>query len=92
MNKKLLRELATKHPKDLPPPFDEIVKMDNGFDAVCAFVDYFGGMTMYVPQERGFFMRCKERAAAAEFDGTNFNALGRKYGLTQRHLYRLFNG
>ena len=92
MDKKILRELAAKHPKDLMPPFDTIVGLDNGFDAVCSFVEYFGGLTVYIPQEKSVFMRCLERAAAEEFDGNNFNNLSRKYGLSQRHLYRLFRG
>jgi len=91
MNKQLLREIAIKHQNEILQPFDVIMDAA-GFDALNLFVEHFGGMTTYIPQEKTIFMRCLERAAAAEFNGRNYAELGRKYGLSQRHMYRLFSG
>jgi Mor family transcriptional regulator len=89
MNDALLRRVATKYRNDILQPYDAIMELD-GFEAICAFSEYFNGTSVYVPTKKTIFQHCLERAAYKEFDGTNFPALVRKYGLSNRTLRRVF--
>jgi len=69
-------------------PYDAIMGLE-GFEAVCAFAEHLGGMTVYVPNIRTIFARCLEAEARSEFKGGNFLHLSRKYGFTERHIRRM---
>jgi Mor family transcriptional regulator len=88
MNSDTLRSIAKKYPGDILKPYDDIMNMD-GFDAICAFSEYLSGRTIYIPSKKTIFIRCLERAAQKDFDGTNFPILTRRYGLSERHLRRV---
>jgi len=87
MNKAILRQVALKYPGEVMEPYDAILDLD-GFDAICAFSDYLGGMTVYVPTLRTIFARCIELEASKEFNGANYRSLCQKYGFSDRHLRR----
>ena len=89
MNDTLLRRVANQYRDDILQPYDAIMDLD-GFEAICAFSDFFNGSSVYVPTKKTIFQHCLERAAYKEFDGTNFKALSRKYGLCNRTLRRVF--
>ena len=90
MSKSVLREAATKYPSLILPPYDTIIKHD-GFDAVCAFSELFGGASVYVPSSRSIFSACLLALAKKEFDAKNISlvALARKYGFSERHLRKM---
>ena len=87
MSKSVLREAATKYPDLVLPAYDAIIKHD-GFDAVCAFSELFGGAGVYVPSSRTIFSDCLLALAKKEYDTKNVSlvALARKYGFTERYL------
>jgi Mor family transcriptional regulator len=89
MNDALLRQVANKYRGDILEPYDAILELD-GFEAICAFSDFFNGSSVYVPSKKTIFQHCLERAAYQEFNGKNFPALARKYGLSNRTLRRVF--
>ena len=93
MKKSTLREAAAKHPKLILPPYSEIFSMD-GFDAICAFSEIYGGMAVYVPSVRTIFAACLIEQARRELETKNvsFMTLARKYGFTERHLRKLLSG
>ena len=88
MDKSVLRKAAFEHRSEIMQPYDTLLDLD-GFDAICAFTELVGGLTIYVPQERTIFARCMELAARQEFTGSNFAALAKKYGYTERHMRRI---
>ena len=90
MSKSILREAATKYPDLVLPPYDAIMKYD-GFDAVCAFAEQLGGVSVYVPSSRTIFSECLMALAKKEFDTKNVSlvALARKYGFTERYLRKM---
>jgi Mor family transcriptional regulator len=89
MNEKTLRMVASKNRRDILEPFDAIMDLD-GFEAICAFSDLLSGRTVYIPKKKTIFMRCLEREAEREFNGSNLSSLSHKYGLSDRHLRRVF--
>ena len=91
MEKSTLYEAALRHKSAIMQPYDAIMDM-NSFDAICAFADYLGGMSVYVPSLRTIFSRCLELEIQREFSGANYAALCRKYGFTERHVRRLLVG
>jgi Mor family transcriptional regulator len=69
-------------------PFADIMDM-RGFDAVCAFSEHFGGQTIYVPSVRSIFIGCIREEAILEREELSIHNLAKKYGITERHMYRL---
>ena len=88
MDKSLLRTAAMRHPNEIMQPYDVMLGLD-GFDAICAFAEQLGGLTIYVPSARSIFARCIELEAKREFTGSNFTILAKKYGYTERHIRRM---
>ena len=85
MNNAILRQAALLHPTEILHPYDTIMGL-SGFDAICAFTDYFGGRTIYVPCTRTIFADCLEEEARKEFNGYNAQELSRKYGFSDRQM------
>jgi Mor family transcriptional regulator len=91
MNPETLRKAAMLHPTAIPEPFNAIMEQ-YGFDAVYAIADILGGTSLYIPQKHRLFMRCLEKEAAKDYNsGANYHTLTRKYGISERHLRRIFN-
>ena len=88
MDKAILREVALKHPAEILQPYDTLLGLE-GLDAIFAFTEQLGGMTVYVPRTRTVFARCLELSAMREFNGHNFAGLARKYGFTERHIRKV---
>ena len=91
MDKHVLHQAAMRHQSEILQPYDVIVGMDGGFEAVCAFTEHLGGLTVYVPSLRTIFARCLENEARKEFNGANYPSLSRKYGFTERHIRKLLS-
>ena len=88
MNKSTLKNAALNHPLQIMQPYDAMLGLD-GIDAILAFAEHLGGMTVYVPNERTIFARCLELEARREFNGHNYAILAKKYGYTERHIRRI---
>ncbi|MCL2223447.1 MAG: hypothetical protein FWB96_00595 [Defluviitaleaceae bacterium] len=88
MDKTLLRQAAILHPNKVMTPYAEMMEMD-GFDAIYAFAETFGGLTVYVPSARTIFSRCLGEEAAKEYTGYNITNLSKKYGFSERGLKKL---
>ena len=86
--KETMRQAALKHVNEVMAPYDTIMEQ-GGFDAICAFTEQLGGLTIYVPSARTIFGRCLEIEAQKEYDGKNLIALAKKYGYTERHMRRM---
>jgi len=89
MDKDILRNAAILHPKKIMYPYDEIIGLE-GFDAICAFSEIFGGTTIYVPYVRKIFAECLVEEAAKEYNGYNLTDLSKKYGFSVRGLKKGF--
>ncbi|MCL2841361.1 MAG: hypothetical protein FWE05_11375 [Defluviitaleaceae bacterium] len=88
MEKSVLLQAALRHPSEVLQPYDSIMAA-GGFDAIYAFTEHLGGLTIYVPSMRTIFGKCLEAEARNEFKGSNYAFLARKYGYTERHLRRM---
>lgn len=55
MNKHLLRDAAHKHRNMILTPYDALLDIENGFDAICLFSELFSGHTTYVPAIKTIF-------------------------------------
>ena len=89
MDKNTLRYVAEQHKSGILQPFDVLMEIDNGFEAICTFVEHMGGTTVYVPSARTIFARCIEMELQENFKGGNIASVARKYGYTERHLRRI---
>ena len=92
MNNRILKQAATNHRDAILQPYDLIMEMNGGFEAICAFSDYFSGTTMYVPSKKAIFQQCLELEAIREFNGYNLRDLCRKYGFSESHLRKTIRG
>ena len=90
MDKRILKQAATKHPSAITQPYDILMEL-KGFDAIYALCETLGGATVYVPSTKGMFAECMAREAIAEFNGYNSELLAKKYGITKRHLQRILS-
>jgi len=88
MDTTIIRRAALRHPSEIMQPYDSLLEL-NGVDAILAFTEQLGGMTVYVPNTRTVFARCLELEAKREFNGHNYARLGKKYGFTERHIRRI---
>ncbi|MCL2189904.1 MAG: hypothetical protein FWC16_12985 [Defluviitaleaceae bacterium] len=90
MSNLALRRAAARHPSLVLEPFDAIMEQ-YGFDAVCMIIDCFGGSTVYIPGRHTVFRGCLEKEAINNFNGSNYQALSRKYGISERHMRRMLD-
>jgi Mor family transcriptional regulator len=86
-----MQKAAEAHPKDALPPFDELLEMQGGFEALRILTDCFGGTDLYVPTLRTILRDCLKTAAMEEFNGTNVNRLAMKYGYSARYLRKVLS-
>jgi len=91
MDKEILQQAALLHPHEIMHPYDEIIGIA-GFEAICAFAEHLGGLTVYVPSVRTIFARCLEEEARKHFTGNNYASLSKKYGFSERHIRRALGG
>ena len=89
MDMQVLKQAAMLNPSEVLHPYDNIISLDGGFEAICAFSENMGGFTVYVSSVRTIFSRCLEAAARDEFTGSNYASLARRYGFTERHMRRM---
>ena len=68
---------------DLPEDLQEMVQII-GFKNVILLVKRFGGDRIHLPQYPRLLKKARDRLIRAQFDGSNYAALGRKYGVTAR--------
>jgi len=88
MDMNILRRAAQRHPAEIMQPYDSLIGLE-GIDAILAFAEQLGGVTVYVPNTRTIFARCLEMEAKREFNGHNYARLAKKYGFTERHIRRV---
>ena len=88
MDKTTLRQVALKHQSEIMQPYDAIMDLQ-GFDAICAFAEYLGGTTVYIPNLKTIFAKCLALEAKRHFDGQNYYELCRRYGISERQLRRI---
>lgn len=86
MTKETYRQAASRFPSKIMKPYD-VIYDEFGYDVVSAFIDYFGGMTIYVPRHEKIFLGCVESDIKQNF--TNLDSLAVKYGYSKRHIRRL---
>jgi Mor family transcriptional regulator len=88
INDNEIKNIILQSKDALPPPYNRMVGMD-GFDALCALMDAYGGTSFYLPDRRFLFRRCLEDTIRREYDGENFRFLQRKYGYSESYLRKL---
>jgi Mor family transcriptional regulator len=88
MTKKTLFQVAKRYKKYVLPPYDVIMDM-NGFDAICAFSELFGGEYVYVPSLRTIFGKCIKREILQQYTGENIYELSNDFGFSKRHIRNL---
>lgn len=68
-------------PGDLSDKQREVAELI-GFENYVKLIQYYAAETIYIPKPDSFERIKRNQAIVAEFNGYNFNALARKYGLT----------
>ena len=87
-NFKLMQQAALLNPEEVPLPYRKMLGL-SGFDAIRAFSEHLGGMTIYVPSTRTIFSHCIAAEAKKEYNGRNLPELAKKYGYTERHVRKM---
>jgi hypothetical protein len=87
MKKSIYLDVAKKHPEKIMPPFDEVYSR-LGFEGLSVVIDIFGGCQTYVPYYKAVLSNCVKHAVGQEYNGKNVRQLCRKYGISERTLFR----
>ena len=53
---------------------------------VREIMELWGGLSLYIPARRSFYMALIRPRVAAEYNGGNAGALARKYGIARRRI------
>ena len=85
IKKELLREAVKRYQEHMVFPYGEMVALD-GFDALCAFTEYFGGDTVYVPSLHTICAPCIDLDILRRYNGKNVAALAAEYGFSVRTI------
>lgn len=73
---------------DLPEPLDQIAKLI-GMDSTKLLVKQFGGEMLYLPKIETMVAPLRDKLIRQEFNGYNYEALARKYGITSRWVRQI---
>lgn len=65
------------------------IAMEIGMPALCTVLYYAGGLQMYIPKLEKILIPTRDKAIKKEFDGFNYNALAKKYNITERTVRKL---
>ncbi len=55
-------------------------------DKVREIMECWGGLSLYIPALRSFYMGLIRPRVAAEYNGSNAGALARKYGIARHRI------
>lgn len=72
-------------PGDLPETLQEVADLI-GFENTLALVERFGGEYIFICTPRRMSRPARNRAIYNDFDGSNYRALARKYGIAVRQV------
>jgi len=93
LDKEIVRQAVMSHWEQTVQPYDTLVMLDSGFDAVWAFSEMLNGCQIYVPTVRNIFAECLKMEAVREFsEHGDVDAAARKFGFTKRHFRRFAAG
>lgn len=70
---------------ELPEVYQTIAELI-GFDNMVILAEQFDGEYVYFPKVETFKRYKRNRKIIDEFNGVNYKALARKYGLTETHV------
>jgi Mor family transcriptional regulator len=73
---------------DLTEPYDKIARVI-GIDATKHLAKEFGGEMLYLPQVETMLQPLRDKLIREEFNGYNYEALARKYGITSRWVRQI---
>ena len=68
-------------PDDIPGQYREVAEI-LGLDAALRLARECGGESIYIPKIENIFRNARDRAIRAEFNGSNFRELAKKYKLS----------
>ena len=71
------------------PPYADMVKAKDGFEAVLALSLQMKGRPTYIPTLRSIYMPCLAASIAEDYNGSNAKDLALKYGFTERYVRKL---
>ena len=60
-----------------------------GVENLIRLSEIYGGTSIYIPKVDDLLKNSRYAAIMREFDGTNIRYLARKYGVSERTVYRL---
>jgi len=89
MSEKMLKAAAERYRDSILPPYDKIMELENGFEAICAFSKAFSGGSVYVPSLRTIFKECIDQEIQEQHNGKNIRELVRAYGFSERYIRNL---
>ena len=70
---------------ELPEVYQTIAELI-GFENMVILAEQFDGEYVYFPKVESFRRFKRNRQIVEEFNGVNYKALARKYGLTETHV------
>jgi len=93
LDKEIVRQAVLNHWEMTMQPYDTLVGLDSGFDAVYMFAEQLDGCQIYVPTVRKIFAECLKLEAVREFtEHGDADAAAKKYGFSRRHFRRIVAG
>ena len=86
MDKNKVKSVVMENIDEVVSPFNEVLKLEGGFEAVCKIAEMLGGANCYIPSKRMIFRRCIETAVRREYDGKNIRELVKRYGYSDTQI------
>ena len=86
MDKIAIRQAAVKYREYIPQPYEELMELNDGFEAICIITGKLGGNNIYVPSMRAIFGSCVEMDIKDRYNGFNHQEIARIYGYNERYV------
>lgn len=74
--------------EDIPQNYQPLAKAI-GIKALMLLAQEVGGTTLYVPKAESLVQEVRDRKIRAEFNGSNYRELARKYNLSESWVRRI---
>ncbi|MCX8506781.1 MAG: hypothetical protein ORN98_09240 [Alphaproteobacteria bacterium] len=57
----------------------------------CEMAQHFGGERIYIPRNKSHNKHSRDLEMYRQFNGHNYRALAKKYGMAREHVYRVIS-
>ncbi|MGL5191726.1 MAG: Mor transcription activator family protein [Paraclostridium sp.] len=75
---------------DLPSPLRDLAEII-GIDALIKIIRYYGGSSVYIPNENSILKPIRNRLIKENFNGTNYKELSKDFKISEMQVRNIIN-